>query len=206
VPGQAADVTEIVDGDTVKVIVAATGAALTVRVLGTDTPEVYSGTECWGPQASQFARDTLAGRTVGLIADHTQDDRDRYDRALRYLILPNGANYSVLAAEAGAARSYIYDTPVSKHAAITAAEQRAQAADAGLWGPPCFGAQNTAEPAPQPEPEPQPDPAGNCAPGYDPCVPPYPPDVDCADVNGPITVTGSDPHSLDGDDDGTACE
>jgi hypothetical protein len=37
-------------------------------------------------------------------------------------------------------------------------------------------------------------------------VPPYPPDVDCSDVNGPITVTGSDPHSLDGDDDGTACE
>jgi hypothetical protein len=151
-------------------------------------------------------RETLAGRTVGLVADHTQDDRDRYDRALRYVILPAGLNYSVLAAEAGAARSYIYDSPVSEHAAIIAAEQRAKAADAGLWGPPCFGAENTAEPAPQPEPEPQPEPAGNCAPGYDPCVPPYPPDVDCADVNGPITVTGSDPHGLDGDDDGTACE
>jgi hypothetical protein len=37
-------------------------------------------------------------------------------------------------------------------------------------------------------------------------VPPYPPDVDCADVDGPITVTGSDPHGLDADGDGTACE
>jgi hypothetical protein len=30
--------------------------------------------------------------------------------------------------------------------------------------------------------------------------------VDCADVNGPITVTGSDPHGLDADGDGVACE
>jgi hypothetical protein len=37
-------------------------------------------------------------------------------------------------------------------------------------------------------------------------VSPYPPDVDCADVNGPIMVTGSDPHGLDGDGDGVACE
>lgn len=46
----------------------------------------------------------------------------------------------------------------------------------------------------------------NCEPGYDPCVPPYPPDVDCADVGGPITVTGSDPHGLDADGDGIGCE
>lgn len=134
VPGQAAEVTDVVDGDTVKVLVAATGAALTVRVLGIDTPEVYGGAECWGAEASQFAREILAGQTVGLVADDTQDDRDRYDRALRYVVLADGANYSVLAAEAGAARSYVYDTPVSEHPAISAAEQRAQEAGAGLWG------------------------------------------------------------------------
>ena len=47
---------------------------------------------------------------------------------------------------------------------------------------------------------------GNCAPGYSPCVPPPPPDLDCADVNGPIKVTGSDPHNFDGDGDGWGCE
>ena len=46
----------------------------------------------------------------------------------------------------------------------------------------------------------------NCAAGYSPCVPPPPPDLDCADVNGPIRVTGSDPHNLDGDGDGWGCE
>src|SRR5699024_9257697 len=47
---------------------------------------------------------------------------------------------------------------------------------------------------------------GNCAAGYDPCVPSYPPDVDCADVDGPVRVTGDDPHALDRDGDGRACE
>ena len=47
---------------------------------------------------------------------------------------------------------------------------------------------------------------GACAPGYDPCIPPYPPDVNCPDVDGPIYVTGSDPHGLDADNDGVACE
>lgn len=44
----------------------------------------------------------------------------------------------------------------------------------------------------------------DCAPGYDPCVPPYPPDLNCPDV-GPVTVTGPDPHGLDADGDGVAC-
>jgi hypothetical protein len=67
------------------------------------------------------------------------------------------------------------------------------------------------ERAPQrePDPEPQPDPepsGGGCDPGYSGCVPPFPPDINCPDVNGPVTVTGSDPHGLDRDGDGVACE
>ena len=41
-------------------------------------------------------------------------------------------------------------------------------------------------------------------PGYSPCIPSYPPDLDCADT-GPVTVSGSDPHGLDADGDGVAC-
>lgn len=49
---------------------------------------------------------------------------------------------------------------------------------------------------------------GNCAPGYSPCIPPWPPDLDCGDLGGlrDIRVTGSDPHGLDRDGDGIACE
>jgi micrococcal nuclease len=42
-------------------------------------------------------------------------------------------------------------------------------------------------------------------------VPPYPPDLDCADLRAlgiplPVRVVGSDPHRLDGDHDGLGCE
>jgi hypothetical protein len=60
---------------------------------------------------------------------------------------------------------------------------------------------------------PPPTTASNCAPGYDPCIPPGP-DVDCAGgsgngpryVQGPLTVTGSDPYGLDHNHDGIGCE
>ena len=48
--------------------------------------------------------------------------------------------------------------------------------------------------------------SANCDSNYSPCVPPFPPDVDCADIGGPVTVTGGDPHGLDRDGDGSACE
>lgn len=49
---------------------------------------------------------------------------------------------------------------------------------------------------------------GNCHSSYpDFCIPPPPPDLDCADVNGSnFTVVGSDPHGFDGDGDGRGCE
>jgi Ca2+-binding RTX toxin-like protein len=49
---------------------------------------------------------------------------------------------------------------------------------------------------------------GNCHPSYPTvCIPPPPPDLDCAQVNATnFTVTGSDPHGFDGDNDGIGCE
>jgi hypothetical protein len=32
------------------------------------------------------------------------------------------------------------------------------------------------------------------------------PDLDCADIGHPVTVTGADQYHLDGDHDGIACE
>ncbi len=37
-------------------------------------------------------------------------------------------------------------------------------------------------------------------------VPPFPPDVNCGDIGQRVTVVGSDPHGLDRDGDGAACE
>ena len=51
-------------------------------------------------------------------------------------------------------------------------------------------------------------PAQNCHPSYpDFCIPPPPPDLDCADVNGSdFTALPPDPHRFDREGDGVGCE
>ena len=56
------------------------------------------------------------------------------------------------------------------------------------------------------EAEPESSAGGNCDPSYDPCVPPGPPDLNCSDLDGPVSVSGEDPHGLDADGDGDGCE
>ena len=77
-----------------------------------------------------------------------------------------------------------------------AAEQRREAA-----------AQRRLEEQPAPAAPPEPSGSGSgCDPNYSGCVPAYPPDVNCPEVDGPVQVLGSDPHGLDRDGDGVACE
>lgn len=48
--------------------------------------------------------------------------------------------------------------------------------------------------------------SSGCDPNYSPCIPAYPPDLDCPDIGFTVTVTGGDPHGLDRDNDGAGCE
>lgn len=66
--------------------------------------------------------------------------RTAVNRTLAYVETDQG-DYSVLAAAAGAARSYVFDRsrPPQRAGEIAAAEASARAAGRGLWGPPCFG-------------------------------------------------------------------
>src|SRR5262245_14382770 len=135
-------VLKVVDGDTIDIRDDIRGR-LRVRLLGIDTPESKKPgytVGCWGPEAAEFARSTMVGQRVALVTDPTQDMTDRYGRTLAYLVRADGWDYSVEAARAGAARSYVYDDrPVSQHDAIEAAEAEARSALRGLWGPPCNG-------------------------------------------------------------------
>jgi hypothetical protein len=63
-------VVRVVDGDTVQL--ARTGRA---RLIGVDTPEVHGRRECFGPQASRFARRRLRGRAVVVRGDAEPEDR-----------------------------------------------------------------------------------------------------------------------------------
>lgn len=137
-----AQIERVIDGDTVDVRLVG-GGELRVRILGIDTPETVdpdASVQCWGPEASEWAHSTLDGAWVTAVSDPIAGDVDRYGRALRYLMLGNGTNYSVLAAETGMARSYVYNHQQLTYAEdIGAAEEHARTTELGLWGAPCRG-------------------------------------------------------------------
>jgi micrococcal nuclease len=82
----------------------------------------------------------MVGQRVALVVDPPQDRTDRYGLTLAYLVRGDGWDYSVESARAGAAKSYVYDgRPVSRYAAIEAAQSEARDAQRGLWGAPCYG-------------------------------------------------------------------
>jgi micrococcal nuclease len=209
-------VADVVDGDTV---ILNTGQ--TVRIIGIDSPETQAPNqpvECWGPEAAEFARQTLLNQPVTLIADPTQDAVDRYGRVLSYILLADGRDFSVLAAEGGHARAYMYGAVApQRFVAITAAESRARTAGLGLWGSACA--------APPPTPVPVPDPAPNRNPAVGvpdtPYVPPAPDPAprkpatvsfkNCTEARaaGAAPIRRGEPgyaSHLDRDNDGIACD
>lgn len=195
-------ITRHVDGDTIYV------DAVSVRLIGIDTPETKdpgSPVECFGPKASAaLARLLPVGERVRLVYD--VERRDRYGRDLGYVYrLRDGLFVNAELVKRGFAGVLTIPPNVKHEDQFRHLLRGARSNDRGLWAT-CSSEHDAPEPT-QPESSETEEPAaGGCAPGYDPCTPPYPPDLDCADVGGPITVTGSDPHGLDADNDGTACE
>jgi micrococcal nuclease len=98
-------VLKVVDGDTVDIRDDVRGR-LRIRLLGSDTPETHKPgytVGCWGPEASEFAKETLLGQRVAFATDPSQGMHDRYGRTLAYLDKADGWDYLVEAARAGVA-------------------------------------------------------------------------------------------------------
>jgi micrococcal nuclease len=183
----AGTVTRVVDGDTLDVRLT-TGARDRVRLIGIDTPEIGA---CGAAQATSAARRLALGRGVVLRGDATQATRDRYGRLLAYVWVGGARDLGYQLLASGLARVYVYDRPFQRLGAYRGAERAGRA-----HAPAC----TTTAPAPA---------AGsNCDPSYPGvCIPPPPPDLDCADVpHTGFRVTGADPHRFDGDADGIGCE
>lgn len=181
-------VTHVVDGDTIDL-----DSGDTVRLVGIDTPERG---ECgFGPAQSAMKRLVL-GKEVTLV--ESDEDADKYGRLLRYVEVGDLDVGLRMIRKGLAIARYDSRDGYGRHPR----EDRYITADEAAADVTC--------PKPEPKPE-EPrgfadtgEKGGDCEPGYDPCVPRYPPDLDCADV-GPVTVTGADPHGLDRDGDGVAC-
>jgi len=183
----------VVDGDTIRV-----RGIGTVRLIGIDTPETRHperGEECFAPEASARTAELLPpGEPVRLTYD--QDRRDRYDRTLAYVErAADGLFVNGDLVRSGHARAREHPPNTARALELGGLERAARSAGAGLWGA-----------CPRP-PDPPPGP-GPCDPAYpDVCLPPPPPDRSCADAGATyFRALPPDPHGLDGNGDGVACE
>lgn len=134
-PAGLLQVAGITDGDTIKVWI--NGKREPVRLLGVDTPESKkpnTAVACYAKEATSKMQSLVQSKQVRLVADPTQVDRDRYDRLVRYVLLPDGRDVSQLMIAGGFGREYTYAAAYAKQGAFRTAQSQAQAAKLGLWG------------------------------------------------------------------------
>ena len=131
-----ATVVRVVDGDTLNVMLH--NREEKIRVIGINTPESVvpsRGVQCFGKEASSFAKKTLSGQTVLLETDPTQTNKDRYGRLLRSVWFNNGStSFGKLMLSEGYAVEYTYETPHLYQSEYRQAEQLARENKKGLWG------------------------------------------------------------------------
>ena len=129
-------VTEVVDGDTVKI-----EGDRTVRYIGVDTPETKhpkKQVECFGREASDANKALVEGKYIYLQRDVSETDR--YQRLLRYIYLPNPQStgeaifVNEYLVEQGYAHLLTYPPDVKYDEVFRAAEKQAREANRGLWG------------------------------------------------------------------------
>jgi micrococcal nuclease len=141
---QRAVVERVVDGDTLWVRVDEPGGPLPagtshkIRLLEIDTPEAQGagGVECGAAEATAYAEKyLLVGSTVHLVAD--REDRDRYDRFLRYLWTDEGMFFNLEMVRHGLARAVLFEPNDAYIDLLRTAEAVAQDAGAGIWGELC---------------------------------------------------------------------
>ncbi len=205
--GWTVTVERVVDGDTMEVRFP-NGERETIRLLGVDTPEVNGRNDpaefeeipttaagddwlaTWGDRASAFATEELAGEEVRIAVDPRADRRGSYGRLLVYVYTDSetGASFNRVLLDEGLAR--LYDSEFSKREAFARAEANAQRDDVGLWGFEDSTGNGDAS-------------GGEWGPQGD---------LDCSDFDTQanaqevLEATTGDPHRLDGDGDGVACE
>jgi micrococcal nuclease len=195
-------VERVVDGDTIVV----TGGAR-VRLVQIDTPELGSG-ECYSRRAAKDLRRLIpAGTPIALHRDPRLDRRDRYGRLLRY-VFRGRTNINLALVARGDATVWFYEGARGRYAGtLLWAAARARRLHRGLWGA-CRAVWNPYGPATTSARTSRPLAGRRCDPSYPGvCIPPPPPDLDCADVRyRNFRVLAPDPHHFDGDHNGRGCE
>jgi len=210
------NVVKVVDGDTIAIDL--DGKSETLRLIGIDTPETVDPrkpVECFGLEASNVAKEALAGKRVYIEMDSTQGERDKYGRLLAYVYREDGFFFNKSMILSGYAYEYTYDTSYKYQNEFKEAQKDAEINQRGFWAPgACVEEETTTQqPIQQPAPTSSPQPTQQTQPasGYYCSANVY----NCSDFSTHAEAQSvyemcggpnSDIHRLDGDNDGLACE
>ena len=88
--------------------------------------------QCYAHEASDFTKKNLSNASVRLEADPLGDNRDRYDRLLRYVYLADGTLWNQKLISDGYGFAYLSFT-FSKSEDFAASQESAKTAKLGLW-------------------------------------------------------------------------
>jgi len=125
-----AEVVEVVDGDTIRVLIDT--QVQSIRYIGIDTPEPYRDElpACFSTEASQRNAELVEGRSVELVID--TENTDRYDRLLRYVYV-DGVLVNQVLLEEGYAKVLPINPNTKFKERFKKAETQAKEAELGLW-------------------------------------------------------------------------
>ena len=125
--------TSVIDGDTIDV--AGPDGALTVRLIGINTPE---SDECWADEATAALSALVAGEPLTLVRDSS--DTDQYGRALRYVETAGGVDVGAALVESGHAISRRYEPDTARSDRYDTLQGQASDAGLGQWASDACGA------------------------------------------------------------------
>jgi len=128
--GISANVTEIIDGDTIKIILKE--EEFTVRFIGIDTPETVHPTkkvEAFGIEAKEFIKNRLLNKNITLKFD--KNKFDKYNRLLAYIYVNNKMVNSELI-KVGLAKAYL-NFPFIYSSEFEQIESNAKDDRIGMW-------------------------------------------------------------------------
>jgi len=108
-------------------------------LLGVNTPETVDPgrpVQCYGKEASSFAKKTLGGQRIKLEGDPEADEYDKYGRLLRNIYLADGTDFNAELVSQGYAQAYVsFPQNADRKAELRRLESEAKEAKRGVWDP-----------------------------------------------------------------------
>ena len=117
-------VTRVIDGDTFE-----TESGEKVRLIGINAPEI---SDFYGLEAKRYLKNLVENKVVDLQTDNISNDKDRYQRLLRYVII-DGIDVNKKMVSDGYAFAYL-KYKFSKSDLYENAQIKAREMNLGIWG------------------------------------------------------------------------